>query len=175
MSAPWRLSRLSRFRLRTLLVLIALVCLAMPALVILFRDWQWEREYRRKLLLIKAAERGDTASVRRLLDEGIDINATVNGRYPWTPLMHAAFEGHEQTVRALLDRGANPNHEDRDGAMAITVAAGRGRWAIVRLLAGRGADPRRKGALGSPRSSLLASEGCTTWPRSSTLSGDILD
>jgi hypothetical protein len=148
MCATSRLSYLLKFRLRTFLVLIALVSLAMPSLVNRFRGWQWEREYRRKQLLIKAAERGDTASVRRLLDEGVDINATVDGRYPWTPLMHAAFEGHEDTVRALLDREANPHHEDRDGAMAITVAAGRGHWSVVRLLAGRGADPRRKGALG---------------------------
>jgi ankyrin repeat protein len=98
----------------------------MPSLVSRFLGWQWEREYRRKQLLIKAAERGDTTSVRRLLDEGVDINATVDGRYPWTPLMHVAFEGHEDTVRALLDRGADPHHGDRDGAMAITVSAGCG-------------------------------------------------
>lgn len=148
MCPPWRLIRLSRFRLRTYLVLIALVSLAMPSLVNRFRGWQWEWEFRRKQLLIKAAERGDTASVRRLLDEGVDINATVDGRFPWTPLMHSAFEGHEDAVRAFLDRGANPLHEDRDGDVAITVAAWRGHWAIVRLLAGHGADPHHRGALG---------------------------
>lgn len=141
MRATGRLRRLPSFRLRTFLILIALVSLAMPFVASHVRAWQWEREYRRKLVLIKAAERGDTATVSSLLDEGVEINATVDGRSPWTPLMHAAFEGHEETVRALLDRGANPNHEDLDGSTAITVAAGRGHWPVVHLLAKHGADP----------------------------------
>lgn len=159
MRAPGRLFRLLRFRLRTFLVLIALVSMTMPHLVNRFKVWQWEREYQRELTLIKAAERGDTATVHRLLDDGVDINATVDGRYPWTPLMHAAFEGHEVTVRALLDRGANPNHEDLDGAMAITVAAGRGHWSVVQLLAGRGANPRHMGALGKSAIELARDRG----------------
>lgn len=89
--------------------------------------------------LISAAEMGDTAMVRRLLDQGADVDSVVNGRFPWTPLMHAAFRGNTETARLLIERGADLDHIDLDYFSAVTLAASEGHWEIVRALVARGA------------------------------------
>ena len=43
-----------------------------------------------------------------------------NGR---TVLMEAAWEGHDGIVRALLAAGANPNHQAKNGSMALGYIA----------------------------------------------------
>ncbi len=98
--------------------------------------------------LIDAADRGETDEVCRLLAAGAPIDAVVNGRYPWTPLMHAAFRGHVETVRVLLDCGANVAREDLDAFSAITLAAAAGHWPIVKLLTDAGADTTYRDATG---------------------------
>ncbi len=125
-------------RLRNLLVLViaAAIPLALAA----------NAEHRRRLVeqwkepILRAAGRGDTASVRALLDRGALVDSVSNGRFPWTPLMEAAHSGHLETCRLLLDRGANPCAEDLDGFTPITLAAAEGYWDVVRLLAERGAS-----------------------------------
>ena len=80
------------------------------------------------------------AAVRSLLDRGADVDSVTNGRFPWTPLMHAAWKGHLGTCRLLLDRGANPCAEDLDSFTPITLAAAEGHWGVVKLLAEHGAS-----------------------------------
>jgi len=58
--------------------------------------------------LAQAAQSGDSARVRSLLDKG----AKVDGRDPqttWTPLMWAARGGHVAAIRVLIGRGAQVN------------------------------------------------------------------
>lgn len=58
--------------------------------------------------LAEAAQSGDSARVRSLLDKG----AKVDGRDPqttWTPLMWAARGGHVAAIRVLIGRGAAVN------------------------------------------------------------------
>lgn len=60
-----------------------------------------------RLALPRAAELGNTAAVRLLLDAGFDIN--FKGSRPWgaTPLHMAAWNGWAETVELLLSRGAD--------------------------------------------------------------------
>jgi ankyrin repeat protein len=90
--------------------------------------------------IVKAAEAGDVAAVRALLDRGADADSVTNGRFPWTPLMHAASRGRLDLCRLLLERGANPRAEDLDSFTPITLAAAEGHWEVVKLLAEHGAS-----------------------------------
>lgn len=88
--------------------------------------------------LFKAAERNAVESVKGLLDEGADVNATLSG--DGTPLIAAAREGHLEMVRLLLDRGAKPNIGVSGDGNALLNAAREGQRDIVTLLLDRGAD-----------------------------------
>jgi len=57
-----------------------------------------------------AARKGDAATVKTLLDEGVDVNTKF--RYDATALFYACDHGHVEVVKVLLDRGANPNLKD---------------------------------------------------------------
>ena len=137
---------LPRFRLRTLMMLIVVVAAGLGAYLHHVRL----REARSRLAgpIIAAADRGDTAMVRRYLDRGADVNSIVNGRYPWTPLMHAAWRGHAGAVRLLIERGADLDHTDLDGFNALLLAAGEGHWGVVRLLVEAGATTSARDGYG---------------------------
>ena len=60
--------------------------------------------------LSEAARTGDAAAVKKLLDEGVDVNTKF--RYDRTALSFAADRGHVEVVRVLLDRGADVNVRD---------------------------------------------------------------
>ena len=87
---------------------------------------------RRRVRLISqslwAASTGDARTVRRMLDEGADMEL---GDYDLrTPLHLAAAEGHADIVRQLLDAGVNPNPHDRWGGTPLDDAMA-GRHGIV--------------------------------------------
>ena len=62
-------------------------------------------------LLMNAAVGGDVNAVKKLLNEGADVN--VQGFNGWTALSEAAYGGHTKIVKLLIDKGA-----DIDGAIA---------------------------------------------------------
>jgi len=73
-----------------------------------------------------------------ILQEGGDVNAA----FPLVgtrALMVAAAQGHVDTVKALLDAGADANAADFTGWTALHAAAYRGDKQIILLLLGRGA------------------------------------
>ncbi len=90
-------------------------------------------------LLGIAAREGNADLLKALLAmKKIDINGTDNnGR---TPLMYAAGSKNVETVRVLLDQGANPTTRDTLGATALWWAAMRGDGAAVTELVDAGAD-----------------------------------
>jgi ankyrin repeat protein len=80
----------------------------------------------------------DAAVVRDLLDKGITANP--KGRFPI--LGNAVLEGHTESARALLERGADPNARGQHAVTPLMMAAAASHpdAAAVRLLIERGAD-----------------------------------
>jgi hypothetical protein len=60
--------------------------------------------------LSEAARKGDAAAVKKLLDEGVDVNTKY--RYDVTALFFACDRGHLEVVKVLLDHGADVNLTD---------------------------------------------------------------
>lgn len=58
----------------------------------------------------EAARKGDVAAVKKLLDEGVDVNSKF--RYGATSLSYACDRGHVDVVKLLLERGADVNVRD---------------------------------------------------------------
>lgn len=57
-----------------------------------------------------AARKGDAATVKKLLDEGVDVNTKF--RYNATALFYACDHGHLEVVKVLLDKGADLTVKD---------------------------------------------------------------
>ncbi|TBL80806.1 ankyrin repeat domain-containing protein [Paenibacillus thalictri] len=89
--------------------------------------------------LLEAAASGDTAAVKRLLNEGAAINIQdENGR---TPIMAAARNNRADTVKALIEAGADINQRDRISDNPLLYAGAEGLLDIVKLMIDAGADP----------------------------------
>ena len=76
--------------------------------------------------LLEAASGGDMAAVNFLLSRGAYVNA--RGRFDRSPLYRAAFAGHVDVVRALLEAGADPRLYDSEGITPVEV-----RWRSDRV------------------------------------------
>jgi ankyrin repeat protein len=68
--------------------------------------------------LLVAARDGQTEAVRALLDARDDINQTSDTDHA-TPLILAVINGHYDTAKLILDRGADPKLATTDGATAL--------------------------------------------------------
>ena len=58
-----------------------------------------------------------------------------------TALILASYNGHTDTVRVLVEKGADLNVKNNDGNTALILASARGHTDIVRMLVQKGADP----------------------------------
>ncbi len=88
--------------------------------------------------LWEAAGRGDVGAVRRLLAEGVDVNAKT--RYGATALSFACDKARLEVVALLLEKGADVNVKDRFyGATPLGWAVDRGAAEIALLLVQKGA------------------------------------
>lgn len=96
-----------------------------------FRDYEDAEDWQDKLLHI-AAQFGDIAAMERLVAEGMDINGRTDILHEWfanddTPLMVAAMSEHgatAETVKWLLEHGADPHLTSGSGVTAAWYAAG---------------------------------------------------
>jgi len=88
--------------------------------------------------LLHASSQGDTEQVTKLLDDGMDVNAEMP-IIGTQALMLAAWNNHMETVRLLLDRGADVNAKDITGWTALHAAAFGGHTEILQFLLERGA------------------------------------
>ena len=91
-------------------------------------------------MLADAAERGDAALVRTLLnaDGDVDVDsAQVDGM---TALHWAVYRDDADTARLLVQAGADVGVENRYGVSPLALAATNGNGALVRLLLESGAD-----------------------------------
>jgi len=94
--------------------------------------------------LMKAVQHNDPAAVGKLIAGGADVNQLdPNGD---APLVMAAYRGHTDIVRQLLDAGADLAAVDPSmKATALHAAAYAGRTEAARLLIERGIDIDRQG------------------------------
>jgi|GEM_PF-6435518 len=109
--------------------------------------------------LIEASLHGHFDTVRRLLDQGADINA--KGNTGATALMMACWWGHVDIVRLLLDRGANVNAKGLDGYTALMEAARYGRFEIAELLLEKGAHVNARTSMGKTARAFAKEKGHT--------------
>jgi len=80
-----------------------------------------------------AACSGDLEALQMLLDAESIINS--QDKYEqWTPLHHAVYEGHEEIVKVLLERGADPTIRDVDNEDVRNIAVRAGHVNIVAIL-----------------------------------------
>jgi ankyrin repeat protein len=87
-------------------------------------------------VLPRAARYGDTALVRSILAERVDLDH--RGPYDATALTAAADRGLPDMVAELLKAGANPHVTDNYGRGALIFGAGSGNADVVRLLLAAG-------------------------------------
>lgn len=85
-----------------------------------------------------AAEKGDTAVIINLLNNGADVNETDNDR--WTPLHYAAIFGKPEAASLLLDRDARINALDDEHKTPLYRALAFDSNHVAALLVSRGAD-----------------------------------
>ena len=85
--------------------------------------------------IVKASENGNYNLVCTIVAKGI-AKDIVNTKSPtgMTPLIAAAFKGHERVVALLLRQGAKANAQDATGNNALLYAAREGHWKVMRLL-----------------------------------------
>jgi len=92
--------------------------------------------------LIAAAHLGHVEIVRRLIRAGAPLDHVNN--LGWTAVIEAIVLGdggprHTETLRALVEAGANVNLADRNGQAPLALATARGYGAMVGLLKPAGA------------------------------------
>jgi len=85
------------------------------------------------------ARGGETGRLSEYVDAGLPVNLT-NGAGD-SLLILAAYHMHLETVRALLDRGADTGRVNDRGQTALAAAVFRRSEPIVRALLAAGADP----------------------------------
>ena len=88
--------------------------------------------------LYEAANDGDYAGVRELVEAGANANAVIDG--DGSPLIGAARSGNILIAQYLLDHGADPNQPVEGDGSPLIAAAAFGRLDQVALLISRGAD-----------------------------------
>ncbi len=93
--------------------------------------------------LIRAAHRGYAEIVQRLLEAGIEVDHV--NRLGWTALLEAVILGdggdaHVETVRVLVEGGADAEIADREGVTPLVHAERSGYEEIAAILTAAGAD-----------------------------------
>lgn len=73
--------------------------------------------------LLSASRTGNTRIAQNAIRQGANVNAA--NKIGYTPLIEAASWGHTETVKLLLNAGANPNMLDNKGNTAAQAARSR--------------------------------------------------
>jgi ankyrin repeat protein len=99
-------------------------------------------DWYQKELLHFAAEKGELDEVKKLVENGYDINA-FDDSISFTPLHFAAMNGHIDVVKYLLSVGAdvNANEEEKIGDTPLGAVAASCSYEIAEILVKAGANP----------------------------------
>ncbi|KAI9686589.1 MAG: phosphate system positive regulatory protein pho81 [Bathelium mastoideum] len=95
-----------------------------------------------------------------LRNYGVNLDQADN-LYQWTPLFHAASEGHVDCLRTLLDSGANPEILDEKQLSAMYYATWEGHLECMRLLASTISGLSRPSPLAVPQSTSMPISGAS--------------
>jgi ankyrin repeat protein len=99
-----------------------------------------------------AVMRGDSAAVRKLVEQHADVNAAqADGA---TALHWAVYQSNREMLDLLLRAGANPKLANREGATPLWLASINGDATTITALLTAGADPNEKLPMG--RTPLMA-------------------
>lgn len=90
---------------------------------------------------VMAARNGNIATVRRLLEQGVNVNARSDHK---TALSLAALGGHHNIVKLLINKGANIHTKDERNMTPLTWASVRGNMNTIRHLLNAGANINAK-------------------------------
>ena len=98
------------------------------------------------MAFVKAVRRGDVEELQRLLAEGADVGAVIEGGTERTALHVSSEIGFEKVVKALVEAGADAAAPDHEGSSPLHLAAaGRGNAAkVVKVLLDAGANPNAR-------------------------------
>ncbi|GAB2652526.1 ankyrin repeat domain-containing protein [Prescottella soli] len=88
--------------------------------------------------LFDMARAGDAATLAQYVDAGVPVNLT--NAAGDTLVMLAAYHGHPDAVRALIERGADVNRANDRGQTPLAGAVFKGEDAVVAALVAAGAD-----------------------------------
>jgi ankyrin repeat protein len=91
------------------------------------------------LSIVIAAKTKNISLVRKLIDNGCDVNVRDKSHKGWTALMFAAFLKQIEIVKMLLDAGAEPDMRSEVGDTALGLAYADGHREIKNLLKQYGA------------------------------------
>lgn len=91
-----------------------------------------------KIPLWWAAINGHQAVLKRLLEDGVDLEA--KDKYGRTALSRAAREGYQKGVESLIESGANLDSKDMNGWTPLSWAAYNGHETVVESLLEKGAN-----------------------------------
>jgi ankyrin repeat protein len=96
--------------------------------------------------LVEAVKKGDRESVRALIRQGADVNATEGDKS--TPLLWASHKDDLESVEMLLRARADVNAANDLGATPLWAASENGSLPVVARLLAAGADPNQALRLG---------------------------
>jgi len=89
--------------------------------------------------LVQATKKGEIETVKRLLDNGADVE-TRDSKFNSSLLMWAAHEGHADILELLIQKGAIIDASKQDGQTALWFAAEKGQMETLEILVRNGAD-----------------------------------
>ena len=92
--------------------------------------------------LNNACKNGNINEIKRLLDNGADVNAKDDDGY--TPLISASAGGFVETAKFLLENGADMNAEDKYGWTSLMYASQNRHINMLKFLIENGADVNHK-------------------------------
>jgi len=82
--------------------------------------------------LVSAIFANDSCKIKSLLDQGIDVND--NGVFNIPPLLRAALYGKSESLKTLIECGADKNIKDKQGHTALELAKKHNHQKIVEIL-----------------------------------------